>query len=365
MAVRQEERPSGRKVWTVDIRWTHPDGRRERIRKDSPVNTRRGAEDYERAVRNSLLDGSYGKEIAETPTLAGFADDFISHARTNNKPSEVAAKERILRHHLRPAFGLVRLDAIGPEKIEAYKAAKIKTHAAKTVNNHLVVLSKLLHLAEEWKRISSVPRIRMLAAARPEIDFLGFDEAPRLIEACGRLEPQLRAMVAVALHTGMRRGELEALQWGDVDLVAGRIVVRRASWRGHIGTPKGGRSREIPLNSAVTAELKRWRHLRGVWVFCREDGERLGEQELSKPLRTGCRHAGIREIGWHTLRHTFASHLVMRGVTLKAVQELLGHADIKTTMRYAHLSPAVKRDAVETLAGQPVVNTASAQEKQQ
>lgn len=69
------------------------------------------------------------------------------------------------------------------------------------------------------------------------------------------------------------------------------------------------------------------------------------------PLRAACERAGIRLVGWHVLRHTFASHLVMRGAPLEAVQELLGHQDIKMTMRYAHLSPDARRDAVRLLDG--------------
>jgi integrase len=152
-----------------------------------------------------------------------------------------------------------------------------------------------------------------------------------------------------ALHTGLRWGELVALRWSDVDLKAGRIVVRQSAWRGHVGTPKGHKAREIPLNEVVLAELKAWRHLRGEWVFCTERGARLGEQAETSRLEAACKLAGLRNVTWHVMRHSFASHLVMRGVPLKTVQELLGHKDIATTMRYAHLSPSVKTDAVSTL----------------
>lgn len=81
-------------------------------------------------------------------------------------------------------------------------------------------------------------------------------------------------------------------------------------------------------------------------MFCREDGPLVDPHACRYPLRRSWRKAGIAPLGWHDLRHTFASHLVMRGVPLKAVQELLGHATIEMTMRYAHLSPSVKRDAV-------------------
>ena len=75
----------------------------------------------------------------------------------------------------------------------------------------------------------------------------------------------------------------------------------------------------------------------------------LGHGELAKPLWRACRRAGLRRVGWHILRHTFASHLVMRGVPLKAVQELLGHTTIQMTMRYSHLAPEIGRQAVAVL----------------
>ena len=84
-------------------------------------------------------------------------------------------------------------------------------------------------------------------------------------------------------------------------------------------------------------------------VFCSADGSIMTKDMAKRPLERICKKAGLRHITWRDLRHTFASHLVMRGASLKVVQELLGHADIKTTMRYSHLSPNIKRDAVRLL----------------
>jgi len=99
----------------------------------------------------------------------------------------------------------------------------------------------------------------------------------------------------------------------------------------------------------TVAALKKHRHLRGEYIFCKEDGSMFTKNESKHPLWRACKRAGLRSIGWHALRHTFASHLAMRGVPLKAIQELLGHSTIEMTMRYAHLSPTVKRDAVAQL----------------
>jgi integrase len=157
-------------------------------------------------------------------------------------------------------------------------------------------------------------------------------------------------MVVLALHTGLRIGELRALRWDDVDLVSGKLHVRRSVYRADsIGPPKSGQAREVPLNSVALRVLRGHRHLRGPLVFCRADGAFLGETEPYEPLAGFCRRAGLRTVAFHTLRHTFAPHLVMRGKPMNTVQELLGHATIEMTMRYAHLSPDVRRDAVESL----------------
>jgi site-specific recombinase XerD len=107
--------------------------------------------------------------------------------------------------------------------------------------------------------------------------------------------------------------------------------------------------RAIPLSPETVQLLKRHRHLRGELVFCARDGRMLVKTECKHPLWRACKRAGLRRIGWHVLRHTFASHLVMRGAVIKAVQELLGHSSITTTMRYAHLSPDARRAAIELL----------------
>ncbi len=167
----------------------------------------------------------------------------------------------------------------------------------------------------------------------------------------------------------MRVGELLALKWEDCDLLAGKLIVRRSLWNGIEGSPKGGRAREVPLNGVALSTLKSLRHLRGHYVFCKEDGTCFSHSEVKNVVPRVCHRAGLsKRLTMHGLRHSFASHLVMRGVALKAVQELLGHATIDMTLRYAHLSPDVKREAVgllETPARQLGVNGADGNKKAQ
>src|SRR6266852_3731638 len=334
MSVRQRKWKRG-EAWDVDIQFRHADGRVERIRKASPVNTRRGAEQYERDVRQALLAGTYGKEVREVPTLGRFAERFLTYSETNNKPSAVFAKRGLLKNHLIPSFGKLRLNEIGPAEVEKYKEHKLRaTYSPKSVNNQLTALRKLLNLAVEYRALQHAPKIKQLKVQEQTFQYLAFEEVDRFLAAA---PTDWRPLLIVALNTGLRIGELLALKWEDCDLRAGKLVVRRSLWNGMEGSPKGGRTREIPLNDLALGALNR--HLRGPYVFCKEDGSRYSHSEVKHIVPRVCARAGLpKRLTMHGLRHSFASHLVMRGATLKAVQELLGHATIDMTLRYAHLS---------------------------
>jgi len=329
-------------------------------------DTRAGADEAERREVARVLNTGEVKKAPpspkkEVPTVREFSKTFIETSQIKNKPSSVDAKNAILACHLLPLIGNLTLDKITYAVIEDLKLALSKktitrvdekkrdtarTLSPKTINNCLVVLRRMLVVARKRGLIEYVPDFEWLKFAQPDFDFLDFNEADRLIAAA---QGQLRTMILVALKTGMRHGEILALRWQDVDLVAGRITVRQNVVRGRIGTPKSGKPREIPLGDDVRAALKAHRHLKGLLVFCDAGGHMLTDSEHAKPLVYACKRAGLRPVSWHVFRHTFASHLAMRGATLKVIQELLGHASIVMTMRYAHLAPEVSRDAVRLL----------------
>lgn len=337
-------------AWLVDVQVVGRSGRVRRIQRVSPINSRRAAEKFEHELREQLLNGTDDEPVPTAqavPTFAHFAERFMAtYAPANNKASEVEAKKGILRVHLLPAFGACAIDRIGVAEVEEYKARKLESRMArKSINNQLTVLRKILATAVEWRVIKSVPQIKWLRTPAPEFDFLTFEEASRLICAAAA---EWRTAITIALRTGLRQGELRALRWSDVDLERGRLVVRRAVWRDIVSTPKNGRVREVALSQQAADALRQ--HARvGELVFCAVDGSMLSKGAMKWPLWNACRKAGLRDIGWHTARHTFASHLVMRGAPIKAVQELLGHSTIEMTMRYAHLSPDARREAVQLL----------------
>jgi integrase len=142
-------------------------------------------------------------------------------------------------------------------------------------------------------------------------------------------------MVLLGGDAGLRLGEIVALEWRDVDLPARRLTVQRSDWLGHVTVPKGGRSRQLPMTQRLTAALKTARHLRSERVLCLSDRSPITRDRVIKAIRGAQRIAGLAEQGVHILRHTFCSHLAMRGAPARAIQELAGHPDLSTTQRYS------------------------------
>ena len=358
MSVRKRRRrdpKTGKRVekWMIDVTYRHPDDREERVRRVSPVQTRQGAERYERDVRKALQDGVFDRE--EVPTLRRFAESvYLPQCRLRNKISTVTSKESVLKHHLYGPLGGLRLDQIDEGVIEdvCFGLSSKEDGGAglsdKSINNVLAVLSNLLRQARKRKVIDVVPEIEWMKVSAGEFDYLDFHEAERLVAGADKV-PEWRCAIVLALKTGMRLGELRALRWSDVDLVRGALTVRYNLWRDNEGTPKNGKTRTLPLATSAIRLLKEHRHLRGERVFLNSEGNNYSLGTWRHGLYRACRRSGLRPLGWHSLRHTFASHLTMRGRSLKEVQELMGHSTLKMTMRYAHLSPGIKEDAVRSL----------------
>jgi integrase len=371
MSVRRDNRWN---TWFYRRQITLPDGRTVRVfgvpTKEGLPNTKAGALEAERrAIARVYTTGEVKKPAPvttkgpEVPTVAEFAKVFLETSKVQNKRSSWEGKQTMLKVHIVPRLGTLRLDQVTYAVIEDFKLALANSPitneerpkslppparklSPKTINNILTCLRRMLVIARKRGIIAAVPEVEWLKAPRGDFDFLDFAEAERLVAAASG---EFRTMILLGLRTGMRQGEVLALRWQDVDLVAGRIVVKQNYVRGEIGTPKSGKMREIPLSDDLKAALTAHRHLRGQYVFCDMDGKLLTKGECKHPLWSACKKAGLRLIGWHVLRHTFASHLVMRGAPLKAVQELLGHSTIQMTMRYAHLGPEIIRDAVKLL----------------
>lgn len=347
------KKPDGRWYFRKWVRC--PDGKRRRVfgtpREFGLPNTKAATQEAMARKIAALLSGQaiVVATPSSGPTVSKFWEKFLEHSEAKNEASTVDSKKQIFRDHIEPTLGARPVRSINYATIEDLKHALLKPRGklgAKTVNNVLTVLRRMLVVAKKRGVIDEVPEIEWLKADRPAFDFFAFDEAPRLAAAA---DGEWIAMILVGLRCGLRQSELIGLRWEDVDLVAGKIHVRQAIVRGKIKPPKNGKPREVPLSNEARAALKSHRHLRGEYVFCDLDGKPLTKGECKHPLWRACKRSGLRRVGWHVLRHTFASHLAMRGVPLRTIMELMGHSTIQMTMRYAHLSPEVSREAVNLL----------------
>ena len=197
--------------WYADFRFQHADGRVERIRKRSPVASKAGAEEFERQLRTGLMTPS--RITKEVPTFSAYAAEFMkTYVVANNKPSERSMKASILKHHLLPAFGEMRLDSIKMHPIEMFKASLLaKGLSRKRVNNILAVLGKMLRYAHEVELLDVVPRVKLLKVPPQEFDFLRFEELSRLLEAV-KGDPERMALLLMGSDAGLRQGEMVALE---------------------------------------------------------------------------------------------------------------------------------------------------------
>lgn len=278
--------------------------------------------------------------LAQRAPAPGSAPD-VARRRGNR----VRDNRRHLTSHILPALGRLRLPEVNAEviqrfirKLEATPTARAgerntegRTLRAATIANVLITLRKLLTDCGYPIRISyRVPEsgygwIRNAA------------EVSRFLEACD--PPWFRMACELAVYAGLRQGEVAGLRWSAVDFEHGLIQVDRS----YDGPTKSKHARAVPLAPELAARLRRWRlgtGAAGSGLVVTMDGCPMGERsDMGKRARAACHAAGIDPVTFHQLRHTFASHLASR-VALPIVGAVLGHADPKTTARYAHIDTA-------------------------
>ena len=332
--------------WYIDFRF-----RRKRYRKKSPINTKAGAEMYESTLRHRLARGeSVEEEEApknKMPTLAEFYSTWMtSYVKSNNKPSTYLSKKSTFEYHMVPYFGKMLLDQIITKDVEDYKAQKLKSGLkSKTINNHISALGTCLKTAVDWNVIEQAPRIKLLKVSPPQTVYLTEDECKNLLDVA---EGIYHDMIFTVLHTGLRSGELIGLKWSDIDFNSKTIKVQRSITVGIVGTPKSNKNRTIPISNSLL-ELLHTRERNGEYIFSKPDSSPMSQSQIEKKLKQLVRKTNITSIPWHGLRHTFASRLANSKVSVQVIQQLLGHADIKTTMRYAHIAPESLVKAIDVL----------------
>lgn len=309
-------------------------------------NTRDVAKQLERETIDAVRAG---REMGPAPKVKDFAKVFLEHQIKRTKKLTQGTQGATIRKHVIPHIGELRLDKVTTAELDRLTA--LWPLSAKTINVRMSHVRRMLSLACEWGLIAKVPKFTWLKIPKDTPRFLSEAEAARLLEHAA---PQWRSMILVGLRTGLRIGELRGLEWADVDIRRMRIQVRRTDpgrpdYEATI--PKGGGERPVPLTPEAAAVLEEMRpRAKGPLVWPgKGPGRPRSEKGCWRGIVTAAKHAGVPDCGWHTLRHTYASWLVMRAVPLRVIQRYLGHASITHTERYANLTPDFGHDSVAML----------------
>lgn len=286
-------------------------------------------------IENKHLDIKKNQKIK----FSEFSKYFLeTYSKVNKRSWE---RDQLSISHLDKFFGGKFLFEIGSKEIEEYKRKRLEEGIkVSTLNRELACLRTILYKAVEWGYLNeNPPKIKMFKENNQRVRYLTEREANLLINTAP--EP-LRSIIIVALNTGMRQGEILNLKWKDIDFKERIITV----WE-----TKSKEKRYIPMNEVVLQTLLNIdRNPESEYVFNGEIPNRpVSASHITHLFKRIVRQLGIDDFRFHDLRHTFASWLVMKGVNLKTVQELLGHKDQRMTLRYSHLSPEVKKLAVDIL----------------
>lgn len=308
------------------------------------ARTKKEAEAAEAVIMNRVFQQAYGFEAKPDKNFEEFVvETFLPYSEANKKSfyTDVLVCRILVRE-----FKGKNLRQITAPMIESFKQgfASVPTkhggkRSAATVNYHISVLSKIFSLALDSEFIESNPcfRVKKLKLNNQRTRVLSIEEEERLFAALGD-NKLISDIVSLALHTGMRRGEIFNLKWFDVDFSRNLIQVRES---------KSGRKRFVPVNETVRsllAGLKR----RSEYVFTSpKTGGRL--TDIKKGFRSALEKAGIKDFCFHDLRHTAASRMADSGADAFTLMKILGHSDIRMTSRYTHATDSALRRAVANL----------------
>ena len=320
-------------------------GTREGLTKAQAEDRFREMRQAEAAISNTVRRVNMqeaGAELSRTLDLRG---------RKKSHQMTVAGD---LKNHIVPFFEGRDLAKITPADIERYARVKREKLAIKTIRNHLNTMHSVFEIGQRrhWcngnpVKLADRPVIR---TTETRIQFLNQKELEKLLatsypdDSFAKIEVPIYLTAAM---TGLRQGELLGLRWRDVDFEAKRVRVVSPYVRGEFGDPKSeGSGRSVPLGERVATELKALRK-RSEYnkdkdlVFCHpETGHPLDRAKLARRFKSAIKSAGVPNITFHELRHTFGTRMAAAGVPLRTIQHWMGHADSKTTQVYAHYSPS-------------------------
>jgi integrase len=328
-----------------------PDGRQVQrrigpawsLRGRPPVGyfTKRGAEAWLRDVLDQARRGTLPGQVRTGVTFADAAAEwlrYIEHDR-ERKPSTVAGYRALVRSQLLPAFGDQPIESITTRMIERWLTDVDRSSSTRTKS--LVLLHGIFKRA---RKLYGLPVNPAVDVEKPsprrsgDIEVFSPEEVMALVRSAA--SEQDAAIYLTAAFTGLRRGELLALRWRDVDF-GGQVIRVRASYaEGQLTTPKSGKVRSVPMAPDVATALAALGQ-RAQWtgdddlVFVGPAGTFLDGRALRRRYITAVRRAGLRPLRFHDLRHTFGTRMIAKA-DIRRVQEWMGHADVATTMKYLH-----------------------------
>lgn len=345
--------------WWVEYR--DIDGRRKAVPSYQP--TKKQARRYAEKVEARIAAGNVG--IPErTPeeasrrrlTVKELVDAFLrdySSPRLKDVDKYRRDVRSILRNLTKP-LGYMRVVDVGRTHLSRLRDEKLAAGLSKaTVKLILAYTSRMWN----WARTEGLIEVQnpvalvekpSVAGQAMDFNFLSADEADRLLSWAREKQPKEYPAYATALYAGLRMGELWGLRWADCDLDRGLLTVRR-SYR---LAPKSGKPRAVPINPALLPILRQWRNdcpaSDEALVFPTARGY-MRQKDRDYGFKAALTGAECHAIGFHGLRHTFASHFMMAGGNILTLQKLLGHCSVAVTMKYAHLAPDFMRDEIARL----------------
>jgi len=345
-AIYQRKRKNGSVRWYLDY-WDATGKRVQRVAEHASSK-----EEALIALKSAVLDVHYQACGISAPSqnlsFSEFSQMYLDNYAKVNKRSWRDDSYR-LEAKMKPFFGRYQLQDITPLMIEKYRAQRLEQGVTRsTVNRETTILKKMFNLAIDWNLTVQNPALKVKLFSEKDTQkekiLTGEEEVKLLAESPAFLRP----ILAVALNTGMRRGEILNLRWEQVDLAKRLIVVKQT---------KSGKDRLIPINDGLYAVLRALKALGG-----RQDlvfpNPMTGKPytEVKKSFKLACKRAGIVGLRFHDLRHTFASRLVEAGADIVTVRDLLGHFSVKMTQRYTHPGRSQKFAAVGLLDQKRVQN---------
>ncbi len=317
------------------------------------ARTRHEAVLAENKIQHDLFQGKYGPvDLKDKPLTQFVEEDYLPWADHNKK--QPRHDHGITRIWLElPSLKGKTIRGVSQFDIESAKIARRKSVSRygrqvepQTVNRELILMSSLFHRAIEWGYRDSNPckGVKDLDATAGPPRYLLPDEEKLLMPAAWEGPAYLPRLIQLGIWTGMRQIEMRHLRKTDVDLVRETLFVANPKWKNDPRRTKG-----LPLSPEVIALLKEWMEMtEGEWVFPSPQDVRrpISQPTINKALNFATARAGLKGIGFHTLRHTFGTRLGEAGERLEVIKELLGHSKIETTLIYVHTSLMTRRQAV-------------------